>query len=201
VNLNDPEHWIALLVPTVLLFLIEFPTRLTRSLLTVWAAVTAAVNLAEVGVPVATFPLHAAEAQILSRYRPRDLLVYFAAYPGTPYLGFFDLPGLREVKLDILYRQAGSNQEFFALVDKAFTDTWKKGGRVVMFDILDPRNWDAPWFELSERGLTKTALRDFLTSHYTVLPPAKVGGLEAWEITAKPSKNVSVRHRISAEFR
>jgi hypothetical protein len=183
VNLNDPEHWIAFLVPTVILLLIEFPVRLTRSLIVVWAIITAAVNLAEVGIPVAIFPLHAAEAQIRARYGPRDLLVAFAQYPGTPYLGFFKLPGLRELKLDLLYRQAGNNEEFFAVIDKAFTDTWKNGGRVVMFDVLDPYNWDAPWFELSEKGLTKRALRDFLTSHYTVLPLGKVGGLEAWEIT------------------
>jgi hypothetical protein len=181
-NLNDPEHWFALTVPTVLLFLIEFPARITRVLIVVWAVVTSSVNLTYIGVPVATFPLRAAEAEIRTRYGPADLLVSFAAYGGAAYLGFFQLPGLPRMTLDILYRQAGSRQSFFAAVDKSFTETWQRGGKVVVFDVLDPYNWNAPWFDISARGLTKQALNDFFETHYSVVPLGEIAGLKAWQI-------------------
>ncbi len=187
-NLNDPEHWIALLVPTVLLFLTEFPARLTRILIVLWAIGTASLNLAEVGIPTATFPSHAAEREIRARYGAADLLVTFAASPGTAYLGDFNLPGLHQIKLDQMYRRAGDPAAFFAAVNKSFTQTWQHGGKVVVFDILDPTNWNAPWFDLSLQGLTKQALSNYFYSHYVVVALGTIGGLKAWEVRPAPSR-------------
>jgi hypothetical protein len=181
-NLNDPEHWIALAVPTVTLFLIEFPMRVTRAIIFVWAIVTATVNLAVVGIPVATFPLHSGEAEIRTRYRPADLLVSFAAYPGTPYLGFFKLPEFREARLDLLFKGAGSKEAFFRDVGELFDKTLRDERKIVVFGVLDSDIWNAPWFDLTRKGLSKQALYEFLESHYVIVSMGKIGGLEAWEI-------------------
>jgi hypothetical protein len=181
-NLDDPEHWFALTVPTVLFFLMQFPAAITRTVVPAWAAITAAVNLAYIGIPVASFPLRAGEAEIHAKYTSMDLLTQFAAYPGHAYLGSFKLGGLRQLKLDQQYQASKSEEAFFTDVDAKFTSTWQGGGRVMVFDVLDPYNWNAPWFVLSRAGLTKDKLRGFLESRYTIVPRDDVAHLKVWEI-------------------
>ena len=179
-NLDDPEHWFALTVPTVLLFLMQFPAAVTRILLPAWAAITAVLNLAYIAIPVASFPLHAGEAEIQAKFSSKDLLTSFAAFPGHAYLGSFKLHGLRELRLDQQYQT--SKAAFFTDVDAEFRSTWQGGGRVMVFDVLEPYNWNAPWFVLTRAGLSKDKLRGFLESHYTVVPQDDIARLKVWEI-------------------
>ncbi len=181
-NLNDPEHWFALTAPTLVLLLLTFPSQAIRIIVPLWAVVAAAVNLAIIGVPVASFPLHAAEADVRARVAPNDLLVSFAAYPGRAYLGFFDLPGLRKLQLDNAFHDAGSIDAFFATVQREFSETWARGGRVFVFDVLDPADWDAPWLSLLSHHLSKQRLFDFFYSHYDIRRVGAVGRLQTWEI-------------------
>jgi len=179
-NLDDPEHWFALTVPTVLLFLMQFPAAVTRILLPAWAAITAVLNLAYIAIPVASFPLHAGEAEIQAKFGSKDLLTSFAAFPGHAYLGSFKLHGLRELRLDQQYQT--SKAAFFTDVDAEFRSTWQGGGRVMVFDVLEPYNWNAPWFVLTRAGLSKDKLRGFLESHYAVVPQDDIARLKVWEI-------------------
>jgi hypothetical protein len=179
-NLDDPEHWFALTVPTVLLFLMQFPAAVTRILLPAWAAITAVLNLAYIAIPVASFPLHAGEAEIQAKFSSKDLLTSFAAFPGHAYLGSFKLHGLRELRLDQQYQT--SKAAFFTDVDAEFRSTWQGGGRVMVFDVLEPYNWNAPWFVLTRAGLSKDKLRGFLESHYAVVPQDDIARLKVWEI-------------------
>ena len=71
---------------------------------------------------------------------------------------------------------------FFADVDAEFRSTWQGGGRVMVFDVLEPTNWNAPWFILTRAGLSKDKLRGFLESHYTVVPQNDIARLKVWEI-------------------
>jgi len=181
-NLVDPEHWFALTVPTVLFFLMQFPAAITRTVVPAWAAITAVLNLAYIGIPVASFPLRAGEAEIHAKYTSKDLLTQFAAYPGRAYLGSFNLKGLRQLALDQQYQTSKSTEAFFADVDAKFESTWQGGGRVMVFDVLDPYNWNAPWFVLSRAGLTKDKVRGVLASRYTIVPRDDIAHLKVWEI-------------------
>ena len=187
-NLDDPEHWFALTVPTVLLFLTQFPPGITRVAVPVWAVLTTSINLAYIGIPVSSFPLRAGALELNVAYTPKDLLVDFAAYPGGAYLGSFTLDGLRQLKLDQEFRASRSTDEFFDHVDAAFRSTWNNGGRVVVFDLLDPYNWNAPWFTLSRSGLTKGKLNAFLTSRYTIISLPQIARLNVWEIRPQVPK-------------
>jgi len=160
----------------------QFPATVTRIVLPAWAAITAALNLTYIAIPVASFPLHAGEAEIQAKFSSKDLLTSFAAFPGHAYLGSFKLNGLRELRLDQQYQKSESADAFFADVDAEFRSTWQGGGRVMMFDVLEPTNWNAPLFILTRAGLSKDKLKGFLESHYTVVPQGDIARLKVWEI-------------------
>ena len=185
-NLNDPEHWVGLTTPTVLLFVTLFPPAAVGVGLPIWSALTIAVNLALFAIPTATYPLARYEAEMRAHFTPRDLLIHFAAYPGRAYLGFFDLHGLRDLKLDVAYDESPNLNAFFAALDQAITDTLHDGGRVMVFDVLDGSDWEAPWPDLAIRGLTKDSLYSHLASRFTITRQPGIAELKVWQITAPP---------------
>jgi hypothetical protein len=185
-NLNDPEHWVNLTAPTVLLFVTLFPPVAVGVGLPIWSALTIAVNLVLFAIPTATYPLARYEAAMQAQFTPRDLLIHFAAYPGRAYLGFFDLQGLREFKLDLTYEHAPNLAAFFAVLDQAITDTLHDGGRVMVFDVLDGSDWEAPWPTLTVQGLTKDRLYSHLASHFAIVRQPSIADLKVWQITAAP---------------
>jgi hypothetical protein len=86
-SLNDPEHWFQQTVPTVLLFLTLFGQATVQLVLPLWAAGTLLFNLWAIAIPPASYPLLRYQAELHRDFGPKDLLIYFAAYPGGPYLG------------------------------------------------------------------------------------------------------------------
>jgi hypothetical protein len=182
-NLNDPEHWVNLTAPTLVLFATTFPLVVVGLALPVWATVTIAINLALFAIPTTTYPLRRYEAEIHQQFNARDLLVYFANYPGRAYLGFFNLSGLRGLKLDLAFEQSGNLTTFFGALDQTLTETLRDGGRVVVFDVLDGDDWEAPWLTLTAQGLTKDALYSHLASHFTVTRMPGIAGLKVWQIS------------------
>ena len=192
-NLNDPEHWYALTVPTVVLFLTHFPDKIVGMVLPIWAAATAVLNLVLVGIPVAHYPLRSAEAEVRREFNSRDLLVYFAAYPGKPYLGFFLIPEVHTLQLDTTFRAAGSETDFFETLERSFHETWDRGGRVIIFDILDPYNWNAPWMVLKAAGMPKSKLMGYITEHYAAVPLPDLAGLKVWRLDPRAASDESGR--------
>ena len=185
-NLNDPEHWVNLTAPTLVLFATVFPPVAVGLGLPVWATATVAINLALFAIPTATYPLRRYEAEIHQQFTQRDLLVYFANYPGRAYLGFFNLSGLRGLKLDLAFEQAPNLTAFFGMLDQAITDTLRDGGRVAVFDVLDGDDWEAPWPNLTAQGLTKDDLYSHLASRFTISRKPGIADLKVWQISLPP---------------
>ncbi len=181
-SLNDPEHWFQQTVPTVLLFLTLFGQATVQVVLPLWAAGTLLFNLWAIAIPQATYPLLRYEAELRRGFGPRDLLIYFAAYPGGPYLGFFNLNGIPHLALDTLYVSDPHPASFFAKLDSEIAEARERGGRVVVFGVLDPMRWDAPWTSLAPAGMPKPRLFDHFQQTYTIRPLGEIGEIPAWEI-------------------
>jgi hypothetical protein len=181
-TLNDPEHWFQQTVPTVLLFLTLFGQATVQVVLPLWAAGVLLFNLWAIAIPQATYPLLRYQAELHRDFGPQDLLIYFAAYPGGPYLGFFNLEGIPHVALDALYLSDPDPVSFFAKVDNRIAEARARGGRVVVFGVLDPMRWDAPWTTLASRGMPKPRLFEHFQQTYTIRPLGEIAEIPAWEI-------------------
>ena len=186
-GLNDPEHWFQLTAPTIVLFLTVMPMNVVRLVLPSWAAIATAVNLSLLAVPVATYPLARNSAELAGMLGPNDLLVLFAAYPGRPYAGFFDLPGIHELPVDLGLRAPGTTTEAaLDTISATLDETLKAGGRVLVADLLDPRDWEAPWAALLSEGVTKERLYRFLLASRVPIRLRDVGGVKLWELSPLP---------------
>ncbi|HKR18637.1 MAG TPA: hypothetical protein VJS41_00690 [Stellaceae bacterium] len=180
-NINEPEHWFHLTVPTVFLFLMVTPPRLARVALPVWAAVTIALNLALWAVPEARYPLDHYQAELARDYNASDLFLYFVTYGGGPNMSFFTLP-TPHVVLDQLYESSKDASVFFAAVEAKVDPVLARGGRVIVFEALDPTNWNAPWMLLTRDGMPKATFTGFFDSHYKVVPEGEIAGMKAWRL-------------------
>ncbi|MGH6968614.1 MAG: hypothetical protein ACREEN_05880, partial [Stellaceae bacterium] len=180
-NINEPEHWFHLTVPTVFLFLMVTPPRLMRAALPVWAAGTIALNLALWAIPEARYPLDRYQAQLARDYGASDLFLYFVTYGGGPNMSFFTLPTPHLV-LDQLYEQSKDAPVFFAAVQAKVDPVLARGGRVVIFAALDPRNWNAPWMLLTRDGMPKAKFTSFFASRYKIEPLGEIAGMPAWRL-------------------
>ncbi len=187
-NINEPEHWFHLTVPTVFLALFVFGRGTLRWLLPVLAMSTIALNLALWALPEARYPLKQYELQLQREYGPDDLFLYFVAYGGGPNMSFFQL-ATPQLVLDQLYEKSKDKDVFFAQVSKNVDAVLARGGRVVVFEALDLENWNAPWMLLTRDGLTKTDLTGFFYSHYRVEDLGEVAGMKAWRLSSvSPTK-------------
>lgn len=183
-GLNDPEHWFQLTVPSVLLFLLLFPDRLTHVILPAWAILTAAVNVGGFARPYAAYPVTGARAELRRMFTPNDLLIGFASYAGSPSLFLLQLPDIPQLMLDSRFEQDAAPATFYAETRAAIDAALARHGRVVVFGgVLDPLDWNAPWVDLSGRGITKPALQAFFTAHYMIRPLGSLAGIPAWELT------------------
>jgi hypothetical protein len=187
-GLNDPEHWFQLTAPTIVLFLILMPAGVVRLVLPAWTVIATAVNLALLAVPVATYPLARHEAELARMLGPNDLLVLFAAYPGRAYAGFYTMPDVHELPIDLWLREPDATVDgVFHKMDATVDQTLQAGGRVVVADILDPLDWEAPWMSLLGQGVTKERLDKALLASRTAVRLDDLGGLKLWELHRSPS--------------
>jgi hypothetical protein len=180
-NINEPEHWFHLTVPTIFLALFVFERGTLRWLLPVWAVSTITLNLTLWALPEARYPLKQYELQLQRDYGSDDLFLYFIAYGGGPNLSFFEL-ATPQLALDQLYEKERDKGVFFAQVSRNVDSALARGGRVVVFQALDPENWNAPWMLLTRGGLTKSELTGFFYSHYRVEDLGEIAGMKAWRL-------------------
>jgi hypothetical protein len=186
-GLNDPEHWFQLTAPTIVLFLTLMPAAVVRLVLPAWTVIATAANLALLAVPVATYPLARHEAELARMLGPNDLLVLFAAYPGRPYAGFYTMPDVHELPVDLWLREPGATVDgVFHKMDATVDQTLQAGGRVLVADILDPLEWEAPWMALLGQGITKDRLDKALLGSRTAARLDDLGGLKLWELHRSP---------------
>lgn len=182
-GLNDPEHWFQLTAPTILLFLLLMPPTMVRWGLPTWAVIATTANLALLAVPVATYPLTRHEAELRAMVGPQDLLLFFASYPGQPYVGFFNLPTLRTLRVDLQLREPGITADgVLRGADQEIARTLQAGGRVFVADMLNPLDWEAPWMALLAKGVTKQRLLQTLLSSRAANPLPDLGGIKMWQL-------------------
>lgn len=182
-GLNDPEHWFQLTAPTIALFLITMPITVVRIGLPAWVLVATTANLALLAVPVATYPLSTHESTLARMLGPTDMLVSFASYPGRAYAGFYMLPNVRRLKLDVEIQDTGMSVEnALKSIDSRIHETLQGNSRVLVADILDPLDWEAPWMSFLSRGVTKGRLAEALMNSRTAKRLDDVGGIKLWEL-------------------
>jgi hypothetical protein len=182
-GLNDPEHWFMLTAPTILLFLLTFPQRVVLVALPAWAAVACAANFALLAVPVASYPLEVNQTKLASMLGPKDVLVLFGHYPGRPYAGFFSLVGVRKIPVDTLLEEPGAvPEEVLKGVDLDLQQTLSGGGRVIVADILDAQDWEAPWMSLVGRGIGKLHIEQAVLHMREAKRLDDLGGIKLWEL-------------------
>ena len=182
-GLNDPEHWFQLTAPTIVLFLTLMPSALVRLMLPTWAVVATTVNLALLALPAAVYPLARDSAKLAWILGPKDLLVLFASYPGRPYAGFYDLPGVPKLFVDLLMREPGATEK--GSMYRANTEInriLRDGGRVIVADILDPVDWEAPWMALLGQSVTKVQVQQDLLASRISIRLKDIGGIKLWEL-------------------
>lgn len=190
-GLNDPEHWFQLTVPTVVLFLLLFPARLTAIVLPPWATLTALINVVVFAMPYAAYPLKSYEAGLRRTFSANDLLVSFVAYAGGPSLTFFQLQDVPELMLDAKLHESPTPAAFYAEVDRDLVNVFAHRGRVVVLgSVLDPYDWNAPWGDLPSRGVSKQQLSEFFYSHYQVKSLGRLAEIKAWEILPSDGNSI-----------
>ena len=183
-NINEPEHWFHLTVPTLALFLFVFPGRFGSIVLPVWAAVTIALNLTLWALPEARYPLKQYQAELNREFGAKDLLLYFTTYGGGPNLSFFEL-ATPTLPIDQLYENKPDADAFYASVEAQTQAAFARGGKVVVFQALDQENWNAPWMILTRAGMPKAKLTGFFDSEYRVEPMGEIAEMKAWQLLPK----------------
>lgn len=184
-DLNDSEHYFALTVPTLLLVALAFPPLAVRIVLPVATALIVATGLAYVGIPTATYPLKRYAQEIRAQLTPKDLVVGFAHYPGGAYVGFLDLPDVPRFRIDTTLELLHHSNAVLAEMEHRIDATLARGGRVLVFDVLDPMEWNAPWSLLYRQGLTKPKLFGFIAERYTIGPEQSMAELKVWQLTPR----------------
>lgn len=91
---------------------------------------------------------------------------------------YFALP-TPHVVLDQLYESSKDAPVFFAAVQAKVDPVLVRGGRVAVFEALDPTNWNAPWMLLTRDGMPKAKFTGFFDSHYKAVPKGEIAGMEA----------------------
>jgi hypothetical protein len=99
---------------------------------------------------------------------------------------FFNLPTPHLV-LDQLYERSKDPSLFFGAVQQNVDGALARGGRVVVFEALDPTNWNAPWMLLTRDGMQKAKFVAFFDNHYKVVPLGEIAGLKAWQLRPRAS--------------
>jgi hypothetical protein len=181
-GMNDPEHWFQLAAPTIILFLQTAPQTIVRWTLPLWSIGTLAVNLTMYAIPQATYPLHKYERQLDGMYSKDDLILYFVTYPGTHYLGFFDLPNVRLLAIDTVLMKSKDPDQAFARIRDQVLATLNAGGKVIVFDALDPYDWNGAWAVFAGMGITKARVTDFLSDNFKLEYLGQIAEMPAWRI-------------------
>jgi hypothetical protein len=181
-GMNDPEHWFQLSAPTIILFLQIMPPAIVRWTLPLWSIGTLAINLTMYAIPQAAYPLHKYERQIDSMYTKDDLILYFVTYPGTHYLGFFNVPNVRRLAIDTIIMQSKDPDQAFARIRDEVIATLNAGGKVIVFDALDPYDWNGAWAIFAGMGISKARVTDFLKDNFKVESLGPIAEMPAWRI-------------------
>lgn len=181
----DPEHWFQLSSPTILLYLLTFSQPLIGWTLPIWLAGTLAANLAFWAVPQATYPLYRYVREVNALYTPKDMLVYFGNYPGTHYLGFFYLPNVQRLRVDLMLEQASDPAAVLSEIKDEIDRTLDDDGEVVVYSIFARHDWSGGWAALAGLHITKAEVMRFFREHYRIIDNGEIAEMPTWRLEKK----------------
>ncbi len=115
-------------------------------------------------------------------YTKDDLILYFVTYPGTHYLGFFNVPNVRRLAIDTIIMQSKDPDQAFARIRDEVIATLNAGGKVIVFDALDPYDWNGAWATFAGMGISKARVTDFLKDNFKVESLGPIAEMPAWRI-------------------
>ncbi len=149
----------------------------------------AGYNLAAYAVPRLAVDSRATYAQLQSLVRPGDLMVCGCSFSGRHAAYYYPLPADRRIRVitDLVEPRGIVRAEaFHAALEGRIAATLARGGRVYLFDLIDPDDWGPPWPQLHAIGVRKEVLRQRMEAAFGLLPPRDMGGLTYVELGAKP---------------
>ena len=186
-NLTEPDFYFPATAPLVLAAALCARTRAQVALLALAALAVGGSNLATYSLPRRPYPLVRHGEELAREFGPRDLVISFQDYPGGPYLGFFAEP-LADVPafwVDEPARLHGRPETIFADLHAAVDEAFLRGGRAVVFRVLDERDWKGPWAVMRMRGWPKERVRRELEERYEVRALGEKAGIPCWELRAR----------------
>ena len=186
-NLNDPEHWIQLTMPVLLLLAIV--VRGHRAAVAACVALVplmAVPNLLMYTLPRVTYPMEQNAAELLSRLGPHGLHMNYWAYPGNMTTAVLGIPLERSVRPDIIFEQ----QHFdvgrtLAEIDRQLAPALQTGGPVLVFRVFDESDWRGPVAALAARGFPPEVLRRHLRDNYDISHAGTIAGFDAYRLAPK----------------
>ena len=189
-NLNDPEHWIQVTMPVLLLLAIVI--RGHRAAVVACMALLPVLvipNLLVYTLPRVTYPLAQNATELLLRMGPHGLHMNYWGYPGNMTTAVLGIPLERSVRPDIIFEQ----QQFdvgrtLAEIDRQLAPALRAGDPVLVFRIFDESDWRGPVASLAARGFPPEVLRRHLRDHYEVLPAGTIAGFEAYRLAPRPKR-------------
>lgn len=186
-NLNEPDFYFPLTLPTVVLLATAPPSVRRPVLETALLALVACTVLLGWSLPRKSYPLKSYNAELRALLTGRDLAVHWLEWPGGPSLIFMDLPGVARLHPDEVFDRTLGSGRFFPEMAGVVDRHLAAGGRVYLFRILDRRSWNSPWPHLRRHGLDPDRLERFFRERYTVLDRGEMAEIPCWELRPKPS--------------
>lgn len=184
-NHHEAEFFFQITLPTLVMAAFVRPVKPARWVLAGWAALLVTANVVEKAVPRAAYPMSRYERALGATFGANDLFIIFSEWSGRPQLSQFRLPNIPKWYLDKEFGLSGSVVELFRRTRVLIDASHRRGGRVIVFRMLDERDWDAPWSKLPRMGLSKRRLRDFFEDGYRVVPLGELAEIKVWEIKPK----------------
>gem|GEM_PF-5548754 len=160
-----------------------------RGLVVALGLLLAGYNLAAYAAPRLAVDSRATYAQLQALVGPGDLMVCGCAFSGRHAAYYYPLPANRRVRVVQDLMEAGSivrAEAFYTALEGRIAATLARGGRVYVFDLLDPGDWGPPWPQLHAIGVRKEVLRQRLDAAFALAAARDVGGLTSVEVGAKP---------------
>jgi hypothetical protein len=187
-NFNEADFFYQLTLPTyAMLLLIPWP-RFRTSVILAMVSLVIVANVVFWAVPKARYPFYEYAAQLHRDFGADDLIVCFRAWPGKQSMGFF-LPHLRDHAILVVDRELESTGERVSFYDELRRRLRERPyRRIVLFRILDPTDYNAPWPEMYQHGVTKQKLQEFFQEQGELSAINPIAEIPCWELELADSQ-------------
>jgi len=170
------------MLPTLLLMTCVRPAKIMHWAVAGWAILLVGNNVIQHAIPKATYPLARYEEEISATFGKKYLFVHFSTWPRWHDLTQLKLPNIPHWPMDEKLLNDGNTQAVFQSSYERIDDALKQGGRVIIFGMLDKRDWDASWSLFPSKGISKNRLAKFFADRYRVVPIGELARIKAWEL-------------------